>query len=92
MKNNDRQVNHEIKIFKQSVGEVSSIRFEGFAKNYKKKVSPYDPSISSSINMGKHFELYRKAEVKGSPVKSDSKTKNSRKRSLDKFQSHQRAS
>lgn len=89
MKGHERQPSDEAKKIKP-VTLDAPYRYDMFAKNFKKKPLLADPGTHSSSNVAKHFDLYKRGDVKGSPGKSDIKNKTSRKRSLEKFGSNNR--
>ena len=66
MKNHERQISQEIKIFKQSAADISPYRFEVIAKNFRKKHQPFDITSNSAARL----DPYRKSEGKTSPIKS----------------------
>lgn len=90
MKSHERQISSEVKLFKPSTVALSPYRFEVVAKNFRKKSQNPDGQVNGSANFLK-MEAYRKTEARSSPNRSESRTKTSRKRSLEKFLSNQRA-
>lgn len=59
MKNHDRHISSEVKLFKPAPTDLSPYRFEVVAKNFKKKHTNPDGHISGSANFLK-MEAYRK--------------------------------